>query len=1196
MIKCNEVISLNNTIEQYTKGNINLDLPEIILSDTEIQVSVEAGKSYKGIIKIENTRKHIMKGVVFTSSRQLEVKEKQFVGSEVILHYTINIQNYEVSDTFEGKITILSDCGEVSIPLKATVVAPSIKLLDQTMKNLFQFTDLAKEDWAKAVSVFKEEGFEKILLASEPWRYKELYRNLLKGRSPSGALEEFLIAIHKKQPIHLSLSKKSFTYEAIHETIEDTIIITKDLWGYTEIRVSTDSDFIELDHKILWTDNFIGNQYSLQFKINPEKLNQRKNYGTIYLETALQRLSVEIVCNQKEELKKELIDRRTSKEYSRDLLKNYLDFRLQKIEFQDYISLSKEIIENAQALQKQDYLQLLQCHLYMMQGLRLEAKEIIEQYTNRLAKLKEKDPVIFCAIYYLKALVYQDEAVIQNANEIIRGMYQLGNQDFMIFWFLIYMDKCYVDQNLLLLEDLKKQYDLGCNSPMMYYEVVRVIRDDPACLGELNQFTIKAIHFGMRQGVITEEIVKQYVYLAMKEKYFNRLIFHTLESMYELYPNKEVLTAICTMLIKGHQRAPKYFKWYKLGVESQIRVTQLHEYFMDTVDETSNEPLPQAILLYFIYNSRLTDRKRAYLYARVVKAKAENPSMYRTYSKKIEQFALKQLMLENINENLAVLYEDLLASNRLEEEQYPHLSKIAYRTMVHCKNPNMVGLYVVHKEMENEVYVPLNDQIAYVDVITDDVMFYFVDAKEQRYVASIDYEARRLLKETNQLQQVLYRLNANLYQFVGSLAMEGAYCSYEETSVNLCKQAMELEGLKEEYRNAMVEQLIYYYHAIHNLEGLDEYLRGIRIDLLDKKSRRAIIEICIQRENYEKVIDSISQYGYEDLSATRLSKLCVCLLEADELTISEEMLEGMCIQAFLGGSREEKLIQYLAQSYTGATSMMLQIWQAAMAKHIVVHALEERLLAQVLFSQGKMNDIYEVFLSFYRYAPKVNVSQAFLNYVCAKYLVEDFEPIIEIFGCMKHEVMQRQNRYCAVGLLKYFANHLEEVTEDEQEFVSNLLDEVAVNQVILPEFMKLEEKIAIPNIMRNKVWIQYRSVHKRVVKLYYRIVSKDDDKNAEFTSEIMTPSIYGIYVRNFVLFFNEELEYYFEEESEEGTEKTEIQKVHYEKTNRSYHSSFEQLNEMLTLFEQKENQEELAKLIEQYVKTDYMIKHYFKTI
>lgn len=1188
---------MNRTIEQYIKGDICFLLPEIILSDTEIQISVEAGKTHSGTIVLTNDRKKPMKGIIYSSNRHIYIKEKQFVGSEAIVHYTIDATYQEPSDIIEGTVTIISDCGEAVIPVKATVTAASLKSEEQNVKNLFQFTDLAKEDPAKAVALFKSEGFERVLLSDEPWRYKEIYRNLLKGRSPSGALEEFLIAIHKKQPIQLSLSRLSFTYDAVQEEILDTILITKDLWGYTEIKVTTDAEFIELEHKLLWTDNFIGNQFSLQFHIHPEALKEGKNVGHIYLETVSQRFEIEVCCNQAREHSQDEIDRRKIKSYSIALLKNYLNFRLQKTEFSEYVARAEEVIQSMQGIDAKPELKMLECHLATMKGDRLKAKEILEEYETDLENLKTNHPVLFCSIHYLKALVYQEEATIQYANEVIREVYDAGNHEFIIFWFLIYMDKRYIGNRKTLLEDLKKQREYGCQSPMMYFEAMSIFQAEPELLQELDDFSIQTIHFGIRNQLVSEDVARQYAYLAGKERYYKTLIYHSLEAFYEKYPMKEILASICSILIKGHQRMPKHFKWYRMGVEAQLRVTELHEYYMYTIDETSQEPLPQPILLYFIYNSRLNDKKRAYLYARIVKDKASNPSIYRTYAKKIEQFALRQLQAKNISDNLAVLYEDLIENQQITEEVQKPLAEIACTTQIICHNKNMKGIFLVHKELSKEEYIPLVDGRAYLNVLTENAMYYFMDEKEQRYVASVEYEAKRLLKETDTLQHLLYETQANLYQYIEALATKGAYQSFDEHSASICRAAVKLPDVKDTYVSAMMEQLIYYYNNLHNNEALDYYLAKIDLSKFDRKSRSTLIDLCIQRQNFEKVLEDLCTYGYENMSPSRLTRMCLRLLEQPEEKVSEDLLLNMCLRSFDTGNRDPEILKFLIHTYVGPTERMSRIWEAARLAKLPAHELEEQILAQIMFSQKETKKAAEIFLSFYQHAAKTNVSKAFLNYVAARYLMKDEEPTIELLGCMKHEVLERKNLYSSIALLKYFAEHLSEVTKEERDFVDSLLTEAVMNEVILPQFAWLGEKIELPNVMRNKTWIGYRTEAGKNVKIYYRIYQKGQEPNGEYQSEHMTATLFGIYVRGFVLFYNEIFEYYFTEEVDGEVKTSAIKRTEYAPPLVKYNSQFEQLNDMLELFQKRDGGcDELAEMIERYVKKDYMVQHYFKMI
>ena len=45
-----------------------------------------------------------------------------------------------------------------------------------------------------------------------------------------------------------------------------------------------------------------------------------------------------------------------------------------------------------------------------------------------------------------------------------------------------------------------------------------------------------------------------------------------------------ILQEVCSLLIKGSKTGPDAFTWYQMGVESHLRITNLYEYYMASVD------------------------------------------------------------------------------------------------------------------------------------------------------------------------------------------------------------------------------------------------------------------------------------------------------------------------------------------------------------------------------------------------------------------------------------------------------------------------------------------------------------------------------------------------------------------------------------------------------------------------------------
>ena len=86
-----------------------------------------------------------------------------------------------------------------------------------------------------------------------------------------------------------------------------------------------------------------------------------------------------------------------------------------------------------------------------------------------------------------------------------------------------------------------------------------------------------------------------------------------------MYDEPMILNTICTLLIKGNKTSKKYFSWYQKAVDSDLKIAQLYEYYMMTIDEDSaHGPLPKSLVLYFMHGNALDYKKAAYLYASLV--------------------------------------------------------------------------------------------------------------------------------------------------------------------------------------------------------------------------------------------------------------------------------------------------------------------------------------------------------------------------------------------------------------------------------------------------------------------------------------------------------------------------------------------------------------------------------------------------
>ena len=82
---------------------------------------------------------------------------------------------------------------------------------------------------------------------------------------------------------------------SLSEARKETFTIRKNTWGYLEIDVHTEGEFLSVEHTRVTTEEFIGNSYRLEYFLNVEALHPGSNFGRIILESPYETLTYEVV-------------------------------------------------------------------------------------------------------------------------------------------------------------------------------------------------------------------------------------------------------------------------------------------------------------------------------------------------------------------------------------------------------------------------------------------------------------------------------------------------------------------------------------------------------------------------------------------------------------------------------------------------------------------------------------------------------------------------------------------------------------------------------------------------------------------------------------------------------------------------------------------------------------------------------------
>ena len=387
---------MKNKIKRFAKGDFHIPQPEIIFPETHITMRVGEGEKYEGSFSLQNEGEGTIRGLVYPSSYRVQCAEQGFDGNPVNIYYTYDGRGLVPGHVEHGKFTIVCNGGEYDIAFTAIIEKPFVMTRYGKVQSLEDFKKLTYRDAAGAVKLFRSRDFFEIL-KYEDTRIKALYNNMRKWELDQHALEEFLVGCKQKEKIFLTLEEESRAFISLVEDRKETFTVKKNTWGYLEIDVRTEGDFLSVEHRHLTTDEFIGNAYRLEYGISMDKLHRGSNFGRIILETPYETLSYEVVVEK--DICRDEEHRANEKEFN-GILKDYLKYEGDKMSLEDWTETSiKKISHLREVDERNEFYLLAQAHICILGNRMDEAKWLLESYNyNRFAIGKDVE----LSSYYLR--------------------------------------------------------------------------------------------------------------------------------------------------------------------------------------------------------------------------------------------------------------------------------------------------------------------------------------------------------------------------------------------------------------------------------------------------------------------------------------------------------------------------------------------------------------------------------------------------------------------------------------------------------------------------------------------------------------------------------------------------------------------------------------------------------------------------
>ena len=1170
--------------EQLINGNFEYEVKPPLISPENIKVQAGPGQVVTGSFTIESPNERKVRGFVHSSNPRVTFDPVQFFGLSSKIMFQADLTGLGSDEETDGAFTICTDRGEYTLPylFVCSDRTPSGEK-DLSMPDPYRLCEMAREDMAKAAALFDSEDYRNFLEKSDKRLYA-MYRELTAANDAQTALEEFLITCGRKKPVELTLDENAVKLERPRGSVRSEFTIRKNGWGCLPIRITSDSRFLRPEKKELSTLSFVGDEYRVGYIIDTNFLHGGINMGRISVSTSYGTLYLEVTvdCHRGNDEERSL---RVRKLMQKKLLTLYMDLRMKKIEMSSWVERSLSVISSYKRAGGDDvFASLFMVQLHYAEGKRMKAGRLLQEIGTHSSRFTNNEQYAY--YLYLTTFFDRDQAYVDRVEARIQQLFLQQRDSWIMQWVLLYLQEKYLRNDQAKIEAIAAQVRYGCSSPIMYLEAAQIYRKDPYQLRKLGSFEIKLLLFMAKYRILTEELAFQAANLAMQGQPFEPKLFRILKSGYELTGSKDLLRAICQLLINGQKKSREYFEWYALGVSEDVRITGLYEYYMETMDTMGIEKMPQVIRMYFAYNNSLSYHRKAAVYRDISDNRDNVPQVYRSSRTDMEHFVVEQLGLGRVDRNLAVLYERFLTRRLLNRNLAEQLAKILFTFEVTCKNPEMSAVVVVHDCLKEPEETPLKNGQAKVRIYAENAGILLKDRSGQLHSSDTLYQAERYVDSPLLITycRELVPDNPGLVLYITSRGGE-----VNEETLQAYIRGSEYDMLRDWYRDRLRLALLDYYARNDMVSDRYEFLRSLNDSDYVRIGKGKLVALLAQEGLYEKAFSLIEQYGCENVDLAVLVRICSQNVLGREYE-EDDVLLAYCSRCYTFGKYDDNILTYLLMYYDGPIEEMKRLWHSGRQNDMDTMALEEKILSLILFTRSGTEDTEQIYLAYRSKMGRKRTGRAYLNLKAYEYLIRNLPVNDVIFEIIETNILREEQveDVCKLALLRYFSG-LPSLGEHREHTVEALLKEYDERDIRFDFYRKFPYRLRRRCQLEDKVFLEYVADPSHTVIACFRRTGEE----GEFDREPMKNAFEGIFVKEFILFETETLECYIEEYNGDELINTSSRRILSGLGGEGApRDRFAMLGEM-SRYEQDGQMQKLSEGLENYRQLDYLTQKIF---
>ena len=501
------------------------DLLEV--SESRLEIMAFPGEKSDGEIKVRSRSGREVHVFFYSDHYRMQCKVHEIIAREGVLSYRFDTAGMEPGTVEKGELCILSELGEYRVPFTVSVRQQLAETSLGEIRNLFHFANLAREHWEEAVALFYSKEFS-MLFCGHDRRYYDLYRGLASHEGNTHNVDEFLVAIHKKQKNTYTVREEGLLLQDVKDGQQEYVSLVCNGWGYRYVEIETKGEFLSPVQSAVTNGDFEHNQCSVGINLHKAWLKPGTNMGAVVFHFEGGETEIPVIVETPTEVSWKKEEAREKRRLSAQLMREYILYKTaQGKSRQEALSEAEKTAEKMnQGHGRNPFGRLCQSHLLTQLGRAGEAKWVLA-HVEKTQRLEQMEPDEYGYYLYVRTLLEGSDSFRRSAREEMARIFELNPDNMFLACLYVRMNKENLSAHQCL-EIYEQQYAYGSCSPILYLETLSVFRESLAYLAKTDAFELHALSFAMRYGMYTSEMAQRVTEIASRRKQISRDLFRFL--------------------------------------------------------------------------------------------------------------------------------------------------------------------------------------------------------------------------------------------------------------------------------------------------------------------------------------------------------------------------------------------------------------------------------------------------------------------------------------------------------------------------------------------------------------------------------------------------------------------------------------------------------------------------------------------